>query len=142
MKFFLSACAWVSCAVAAAMVLRGAFFLRGRRRTARNEMRGWRLRPVEPRRWAYEEKRGNAWVGIPFQELGRRQGPPFVVVAPSTVTWRTYPGWARQRRMEILGRVRSELSIRRYVIEGLEEAKPETGPALPPAARLSNYRGI
>jgi hypothetical protein len=85
-----------------------------------NDRQGWRLRRVVSGRWAYEEKMEKQWVGIPFEELLDFREPPYVIVAPSEDTWRTFPAWAHKRRAEIIERVRSGLKSRNYVVEMAE----------------------
>jgi hypothetical protein len=129
----VSALAIVICALAALVLPRLGIFVPGWR-TAK---RGWRVRLVTPGRWAYEERRKGRWEGIPFEEVADINQAPFVVFAPSVGTWRTFPPWVQGRRMEILGRVRSELTIHKYVIEGLDVAETEPVPALPTIDRIS-----
>jgi hypothetical protein len=97
-------------------------FTRNRRVGKHDERLGWRLRLVVSGRWVYEEKKDNAWVGIPFEEIPDFREPPYVIVAPSEDTWRTFPSWATDRRNEIIGRVRSELESRNYVVEVQDRA--------------------
>jgi hypothetical protein len=89
-----------------------------------DERRGWRLRLVVSGRWVYEEKWENDWVAIPFEEIPDFREPPYVIVAPSEDTWRTFPAWASGRRVEIIGRVKSELECRNYVVGDSENAPP------------------
>jgi hypothetical protein len=123
--------------VAAFALLRLGFLLWTRHVSAKNDRRGWRLRLVTPGRWAYEEKRDGEWEGIPFEEITEIIEAPFVIIAPSVDTWRTFPSWAFGRRMEILGRVRSDLTVRRYVMEGLEDPEGPSGSEFSGFNRLS-----
>jgi hypothetical protein len=125
------------CVVAAFALLRFGLLLWTWHVSVKNDRRGWRLRLTTPGRWAYEEKRELGWEGIPFEEITEINEAPFVIIAPSVETWRTFPSWAYGRRMEILGRVRSELTVRRYVIEGLEDPEGEPGSELSGFKRLS-----
>jgi hypothetical protein len=110
------------CVGIAAACLGFIFFLRHRPMAANRERQGWRIRRVVSGRWTYEERVDGVWMGVPFGEIVDFREPPYVIVAASADTWRTFPKWARERRMEIIGRVRSELQGRGYVIEGPEEA--------------------
>ncbi len=94
-----------------------AWLLARRRGATPLEGQGWRLRRVVAGRWAYEEKFGAEWMGIPFEELQDFREPPYVVVAPSEDIWRTFPAWSQGRRAEIIGRVQFALSRRNYVVE-------------------------
>jgi hypothetical protein len=105
------------CAVAAAALLFLAPFVRRWLENWEDEKQGWRLRRVVAGRWAYEEKMDREWVGIPFEEPLEFRGPPYVIVAPSVDTWRTFPAWALERRVEIIGRVQSGMKSRNYVVE-------------------------
>jgi hypothetical protein len=121
---------------AAAALLPLAFFLSHWRRERMPGGHGWRLRLVVAGRWAYEERVGRNWVGIPFEEPVESRDPPYVVVAPSEDTWRTFPAWAHERRAEIIGRVQFALSGRNYVVKVPARA-PD--PAFSPAPRRAGY---
>ena len=86
------------CLFAAAMLVCLGYVLVSRRRARPPGGRGWRLRRVIPGRWAYEEKVGARWEGVPFEEPQDFREPPYVVVAPSEDTWRTFPAWAQGAR--------------------------------------------
>jgi hypothetical protein len=125
----------------AVLALLGIGALRLRRRaSAREDRRGWRVRLATPGRWAYEERREGVWEGIPFEEIAEVNENRYVVFAPSVETWRTFPAWVQGRRMEILGRVRSELTIRRYVIEGIDAGETEAVPPLAGGERIPEGR--
>jgi hypothetical protein len=100
------------CIAAAAAVLPLVFFLRA----GTTRRRGWRIRRVAVGRWLYEEKRDGVWVGVPFEEHPDSEKPPYVVMAPSEDTWRTFPEWTRQRRAEIIERVRFALAGKNCIV--------------------------
>ncbi len=90
----------------------GSAWLRGRR----NERRGWRVTCASPVGWAYEEKRDGVWEGITFPELGDFREPPHVIDLGAASKWEAHPAWMRDRRDEIITRVRSELKRPQFVL--------------------------
>jgi hypothetical protein len=82
----------------------------------RNEKRGWRVQCASPVGWAYEEMRDGVWEGITFPELGDYRESPHVIDLGAAPKWTAYPDWMRERREEILTRVRSELKRPHYIL--------------------------
>ena len=98
-------------------LLVAALLLQSWRIKIRNDRRGWRMRCVTAGRWAYEEKKEEGWVGIPFEELGDFRESPHIIGVPEPEAWRRFPVWAAERREEIISRVRTELAPPHYVLE-------------------------
>lgn len=93
----------------------------------RNEKRGWRVQCASPVGWAYEERRDGVWEGITFPELGDYRETPHIIDLGDAATWTAHPDWARERREEILHRVRSQLKRPHYILR--ENAKPSDSSA-------------
>lgn len=75
----------------------------------REENRGWRIN-YAPGACLYQEKVNGAWEQIELRlESPGWHGSSLVVLIPSVDQWQRYPAWARARRDEIIGRVKSEL---------------------------------
>ena len=83
-----------------------------KRKKAREEARGWRLRFVATG-CRYEEKiEGAAWVGIEIQGIFCGHGIIDLRFASPT-SWEKYPSWATQRRSQIVARVTKEYLVGR-----------------------------
>lgn len=97
-------------AVCALLILIGAILIQNWKVSRRNRIRGWRLRFSNPDGISYEELHDGKWVGITFRELGDHRESIRYFDIRSEERWSEYPLWARTRRDEILGRLKSELS--------------------------------
>jgi len=80
-------------------------------------IRGWRVRHAGRDAFLYEELRDGAWVAIAVEGEMLVGRPHHVVFAPAQ-TWRVYPQWARDRRDEIISRIKSQLRPPDYEYDG------------------------
>lgn len=90
--------------------------------------RGWRVGHQGRDRMYYEERRDGAWQRLDIEGEMLMGEAHHAVYLASPDRWRHYPDWARDRREEIVARIRSEFHEPDYVYGG------ELGGA-PPVAR-------
>jgi len=90
--------------------------------------RGWRVGHQGRDRMYYEEHRDGAWQRLDIEGEMLMGEAHHAVYLAAPDRWRHYPDWARDRREEIVGRIRSEFREPDYVYGG------ELGGA-PPLAR-------
>lgn len=90
--------------------------------------RGWRVGHQGRDRMYYEERRDGAWQRLDIEGEMLMGEAHHAVYLPAPDRWRHYPDWARDRREEIVGRIRSEFREPDFVYGG------ELGGA-PPVAR-------
>jgi hypothetical protein len=89
----------------------------GEDKRSQEVQRGWRLRCVLAGHWVYEEKRGDSWVSITFEEISDYREPPHIIDLRRAERWAEFPAWALQRREEIISRVKTELVPPQYVLK-------------------------
>ena len=97
--------------------------------------RGWRVGHQGRDRMYYEERRDGAWqrLDIEGEMLTGEAHHAVYLAAPDR--WRFYPDWARDRREEIVARIRSEFREPDYIYGG------ELGGA-PPVARAGAHKPV
>lgn len=93
--------------------------------TAQASARGWRVGHRGRDQLFYEDLRGGGWQRIEIDGEMLLGEPHHAVYLASPERWQRYPAWARDRRDEIVARLRSELKEPGYVFQG------ETAPAAP-----------
>jgi len=96
--------------------------------------RGWRLGHLGRDRMYYEEWRDGAWqrLDIEGEMLVGEAHHAVYLAAPDR--WQHYPAWARERREEIVSRIRSEFREPGYVYGGELSGIPPSAPAARAAA--------
>lgn len=103
--------------------------------------RTWRVGHTGRDRMYYEERQGGQWQRIEVSGemlLGRAH---HVIYFASPTQWMHYPEWARHRRDEIIGRIKSEFREPDYEYQGdAAGAAPAAGdPAPAPALPRANH---
>ena len=74
-----------------------------------NERRGWRIFRHGPETIFYGELREGKWEEIEIGRESRSRESHHLIYLGSSEIWKSYPGWARGRRDEIISRLKSVL---------------------------------
>jgi hypothetical protein len=82
-----------------------------------DKKRGWRVRCVVSGKWAYEEFREGKWDGIIFEVVTDFREPGQILDIRNVERWNVFLAWARERRDEIITRVKSRLHAPTYFLE-------------------------
>jgi len=79
---------------------------------------GWRVGHLGRDAMYYEEFLGGSWQRIEISGEMLMGCAHHVIYFDSPEKWQTYPSWARQRRDEIIGRIKSEFAEPDYAYDG------------------------
>lgn len=82
------------------------------------EARGWRVGHSGRDSMYYEEFREGGWERIVIDGEMLMGPAHHVIYFDSPEQWESYPGWARARREEIIGRIKSEFAPPDYEYHG------------------------
>ena len=109
---------WIGLGVAVlALLMLVLEFLRRRQRRAWND-RGWRTQRVGRDELVYEELVDGAWKSLPIDGEMLTGASDFAIYFDSAERWAEYPSWARERRDEIISRIRQDCPAPRYEYTG------------------------
>jgi RNase P/RNase MRP subunit p29 len=80
--------------------------------------RDWRVSRIGRESLVYEERVGDRWERLEIDGEMLTGRPDYVIYFDSAAKWKTYPEWARNRRHEILQRVKEACPAPDYAHEG------------------------
>ena len=79
-----------------------------RRRNRRDLKRGWRFRPAGRDQFCYQELIDGQWTSITIDGSLLSGRPRHVIYMPTIEAWGQLPAWARNRRAEIIARIKTQ----------------------------------
>jgi hypothetical protein len=112
----------------------GAMLAALRTRMERKVEGRWRVQRHGRGGVSYKEWHGGAWRTLDIDGEVLSGKPSFVVYFGSVAAWRDTPEWARGRRKEIIGRIKSVMRIPEYEYTGEEVMSDDDWEALTSAA--------
>lgn len=108
-----------------------------RGRDERSGARDWRVGHEGRDEMYYEEMRDGAWQRIRVSGEMLTGRAHHVIYFADPQAWLQYPDWARHRRDEIIGRIKSEFRAPDYEYHGDTPGQGPAGPSLPLAAKAA-----
>lgn len=103
--------------------------------------RTWRVGHTGRDQMYYEEQRGDQWQRIEISGEMLTGPAHHVIYFASPAQWNQYPGWARDRRAEIIGRIKSEFREPDYEYHG-DAGSTGSAPNSTPAAHRPVRRPV